>query len=99
MGSLPPVHPGAILAKEFMEPLGLEAMQLAKGLSIRLRDLRPVLMQEGPITASLALRLARFFGTTPEFWLNLQVAFDLESAQDQLGERIQSEVAPYSAQP
>jgi len=97
MRRLPPVHPGAVLSEEFLAPLHLDAHRVAKDLRVPDHDLRLLLNQAGPVTAALSLRLARYFGTTPEFWLYLQVAYDLATTQDEQGERICEEVSPNAA--
>lgn len=86
---LAPVHPGAILASEFLEPLALTANELAEHLRLRADDLEQLLRGERGVTADDALRLARYFDTTPAFWLNLQAQHDLEVER----ERIRHELA------
>lgn len=78
----PPTHPGEILLEEFMEPLQLSEGALAEALSVHQGDLSEVLKGRRPISADLALRLGRFFGTTPELWMNLQSHCELEMAKD-----------------
>lgn len=90
----PPIHPGEILREEFLAPLGMDNTQLARDLHVSTRQIRPILEERKPITASMALRLARLFGTSERFWLNLQAHYDLESAKGKLGDRLQSEIQP-----
>jgi addiction module HigA family antidote len=89
---LAPVHPGEILLKDFLEPLGLSQYRLAKALSVPPRRINEIVLVKRAITADTALRLARFFGTSDRFWLNLQDAYDLDVERDRLGSRLQREV-------
>lgn len=89
---LPPLHPGGVLRAEFLEPLGLSAYALAKALSVPVNRITTILAGERSISANTALRLARFFGTTPEFWVNLQGAYDLALAQSEHGAEIKERV-------
>ncbi|MEK7331509.1 MAG: HigA family addiction module antitoxin [Candidatus Eisenbacteria bacterium] len=89
---LAPVHPGEILLKDFLEPLGLSQYRLAKALSVPPRRINEIVLGKRAITADTALRLARFFGTSDRFWLNLQDAYDLDVERDRLGSRLQREV-------
>jgi addiction module HigA family antidote len=82
---LPPVLPGEVLRTEFMEPLGLSARALARDLDVPANRITGILGGERAITAETALLLADRFNTTPEFWMNLQVAHDLETARDAMG--------------
>src|SRR5258707_4704015 len=79
-----PVHPGEILMEEFLKPLELSQYQLAKELSVPARRINEIVHGERRITADTALRLARFFGTSERFWMNLQSRYDLEIEKDQL---------------
>ena len=90
----PPMHPGRVLELEFMEPLELTAYRLAKGIGVDAPRVYDIVRGKRAITASSALRLARYFGTTPEFWLNLQAHYDLEVEEDRIGESIEREVRP-----
>ncbi len=80
-----PVHPGEILMAEFLKPLELSQYQLAKELSVPARRINEIVHGERRITADTALRLARFFGTSEQFWMNLQSRYDLEIERDRLG--------------
>jgi addiction module HigA family antidote len=82
---LAPVLPGAVLGTEFMAPLGLSARALARDMDVPPNRITEILNGERAITAETALLLARRFGTTPEFWMNLQVAHDLEAAREAIG--------------
>ncbi len=88
----PPVHPGAILREEFMVPLSLTAYALAKALHVPQTRLGEILAGRRSVTADTALRLARHFGTTPAFWLNLQAEHDLRVADIEHGQEIAAEV-------
>lgn len=88
-----PIHPGEVLLKEFLEPLGLSQYRLAKDLSVPPRRINEIVQGKRAISADTALRLARYFRTTDRFWLNLQSRFDLEIERDRLGSRLAREVA------
>ena len=89
---LAPIHPGEVLLKDFLEPLGLSQYRLAKGLSVSPRRINEIVLGKRAITADTSLRLARFFGTSDRFWLNLQVAYDLDLQRDRLAGRLKREV-------
>lgn len=91
---LAPVHPGEILREDFMGPLGLSANRLAMELRVPVTRIADLVRERRAITPDTALRLARFFNTTPRYWLNLQAAFDLQSAEDELREQIERDVRP-----
>ncbi|MGQ0552842.1 MAG: HigA family addiction module antitoxin [Planctomycetota bacterium] len=88
---LAPVHPGEILA-ELLEDLDVSQYRLAKGLSVPPRRINEIVLGKRSISADTALRLARFFGTSHNFWLNLQMAYDLDVARDKLAGRLTKEV-------
>ena len=94
---LAPVHPGEILLEEFMKPLELSANKLAIELRVPANRILAIIDGSRAISADTALRLARYFGTTPEFWINLQAHYDLELARDQLAETIDRDVRPRAA--
>ena len=89
---LTPVHPGEILLEEFLKPMGLSQYRVAKGISVPPRRINEIVHGNRAITADTALRLARFFGTSDRFWLNLQTRYDLEVEKDRLGKLLESEV-------
>jgi addiction module HigA family antidote len=91
-----PVHPGEILLEDFMKPLGLTQYRLAKEMNVYPRKVNEIVQGKRAITADTALRLARFFGTSPEVWMNLQAHYDLEIARDDLDERVEREVVPFA---
>lgn len=91
---IPPTHPGEILREEFLDPLGLTAYRLAKDTGMPLTRIAAILNGERAVTADTALRLARFFDVSAEFWLGLQEQYDLDRARLELGKRIAAEVKP-----
>ena len=94
---LPPIHPGEILREEFLVPLGMSAHQLALALRVPATRINDILHERRGITADTALRLARYFGTSSRFWINMQASWELEVAQDELGSAIAREVLPRTA--
>ncbi len=90
-----PIHPGEILMEEFLEPLGISQYRLAKDISVPPRRINEIVHGKRSITANTALRLARFFGTTERFWLNLQVRYDLEVERDRLADVLDRDVLVY----
>ena len=93
MADLAPVHPGEILAEDFMAPRNLTANALALALRVAPNRISDIVRGKRSITAETALRLGRYFGTSPDFWANLQAHYDLELAKDQYGPTIEREVA------
>jgi addiction module HigA family antidote len=89
---LPPVHPGEILLEEFLLPLGISQYRLAKDVSVPPRRINELVRGLRAVSADTALRLARYFGTSERFWLNLQARYDLEVEKDRLGQRLEREV-------
>jgi antitoxin HigA-1 len=92
-----PIHPGVILEEEFLEPLGLSAYALAKAIGVPRNRITGILRGERAITADTALRLGRFFAMSPEFWLGLQMDYDLETTRASLADRLEEEVTPRAA--
>jgi len=92
-----PVHPGEILQKEFLEPMGLSQNKLAIALHVPARRINEIVLGKRGITADTALRLARYFRMSPQFWLGLQMDYELDVAEDAVEERIEKEVEPMSA--
>jgi addiction module HigA family antidote len=88
-----PVHPGEVLLEEFLEPLGVSQYRLAKDISVPPRRVNEIVHRKRAISADTALRLARYFGLSERFWLNLQTRYDLEVEKDRLGRRLDDEVA------
>ena len=91
---LPPIHPGEVLREEFLKPMNLSAHQLALALRVPATRINEIVNQRRGITADTAMRLARYFGTTAKFWINLQSAYDLDLAEDRLREAVNREVLP-----
>jgi addiction module HigA family antidote len=91
------MHPGRVLREEYMEPMRLDASGLARALGVAPSQIAPVIADQGPVTSDLALRLARCFRTSPQFWLGLQTAYDLAVAQAQFGAEIEARVQPFAA--
>lgn len=92
-----PIHPGEILLEEYLQPLELSQYRLAQDISVSPRRINEIVHGTRTITADTALRLARFFGTSDRFWLNLQTRYDLEIERDRLGHRLEEEVAVLAA--
>ena len=93
---LPLIHPGEILIEEFLKPMGISQYRLAKDISVPPRRINEIVHGKRSISADTALRLGRFFGISPQFWLNLQTHFDLELTEDLLAERLEKEVQVFS---
>jgi addiction module HigA family antidote len=89
-----PVHPGEVLLEEFLKPWGVSQNRLAQHMGITTSRLNDIVRGRRGISGDSALRLARATNTTPEFWLNLQALYDLETARDELGDRLEAEVSP-----
>ena len=89
---LAPVHPGEILLVDFLSPMGISQYRLAKETSVPARRINEIVRGSRSISADTALRLARYFGTSERFWLNLQSRYDLEVEKDRLGNRLHREV-------
>ena len=89
---LAPVHPGEILFEEFLKPMEISQYRLAKDMSVSPRRINEIVHGTRAISADTALRLARYFGTSERFWLNLQAQHDLDVERDRLGERLEREV-------
>jgi len=94
---LAPVHPGEVLQVEFLEPLGLSQNRLALDIGVPARRINEIVLRKRRVSADTALRLARYFDTTPQFWLGLQTDFDVDVVSDELGDRLDREVRPPAA--
>jgi addiction module HigA family antidote len=94
---LPPIHPGEILQLEFLKPMGLSQYALAKAIGVPPQRINAIVLGKRAVSAEKALRLGRYFGMEPQFWLNLQSRYDLDVAKDMLGERLEREVRPRAA--
>lgn len=95
--TIEPIHPGEILIEEFLKPMGVTQYRLAKSISVPQRRISEIVHGRRAITADTALRLGRFFGMEAEFWLNLQSRYDLVTAGQKLGARLDEEVQPHTA--
>ena len=89
---LPPTTPGEVLREEFLKPLEVSQYQLAKDVGVPPRRINEIVLGKRAVTADTALRLARYFGTSERFWLNIQTRHDLEAQKDRLGARLRKEV-------
>lgn len=91
---LSPIHPGEVLLEEFIKPMNLSQNRLAIDIGVDARRINEIVLGKRSVTADTALRLARFFGNSPQFWMGLQTQYDLDVAEDALGERLEREVRP-----
>lgn len=91
-----PVHPGDVLREDFLKPLQMSANRLALSLGVPATRMGEIINGRRAVTSDTALRLARFFGTTPEFWMNMQAGYELEIAKDKLSAEIERTVRPLS---
>ena len=94
---IPLAHPGEILRTDFLEPMGLSVYALANALKVPRSRVNDIVLGRRAVSADTALRLARYFGTSPELWVNLQAHYDLESAKQTSRRRIEKEIAPHAA--
>lgn len=94
---LAPISPGEILFEEFLEPMEISQAQLARDLNVPPNRINQIVRGKREITADTALRLGQYFGIEPEFWLNLQLRYNMKVAQDKVGLQIKKEVKPYQA--
>ena len=90
------IHPGEVLLEEFLKPLQLSQNRLALNIDVPARRINEIVLEKRGITADTALRLAKFFGTSAEFWLGLQAQYDLDVTAEALGERLDREVRTYA---
>ena len=93
---LAPIHPGEVLSEEFLKPMTLSQNRLALDIGVPPRRINEIVLEKRGITADTALRLARYFNMSPQFWLGLQMDYDLDIAEDTLAKRLEREVRPYS---
>jgi addiction module HigA family antidote len=87
-----PIHPGEVLREEFLVPMAMSAHALAMELKVPAPRINDIVRERRAISPDTALRLARYFGTTPQFWMNLQTSYDLKRAEQELGSKIENEV-------
>lgn len=97
MADFDPIHPGDVLRQDFLEPMALSQYALAKALSVPQVRISEVVNAKRAISPDTALRLARYFGTSPEFWLRMQATYDLEVAREKVGSLIEAQVDPRAA--
>jgi addiction module HigA family antidote len=94
---IPPVHPGEILKADFLEPLGLSVNALSQAIKAPRTRLNDIVRGRRSVTADTAMRLARYFGTSAQFWMNLQSHYELEVAEESYGARLGREIRPRAA--
>lgn len=94
---LPPIHPGEVLLEEFLKPMELSQNRLALDIGVPARRINEIVLGKRRVTADTALRLGRYFGMSPQFWLGLQMDYDLDMAEDDLGEQLEREVRVLAA--
>ncbi len=94
MSKLPPIHPGEILAQEFLMPMRISQSRLARDINVPPRRINEICVGKRGITPNTALRLAHYFGTSAEFWMNLQQRYDLERLKDEIDQRLRQEIRP-----
>lgn len=95
--TMEPIHPGEILLEDFLKPLKISQYALAKAISVPARRINEIVQGKRGITADTALRLGRYFGVSPQSWMNLQSHYDLELAEMNIGKRLDEEVHPRAA--
>lgn len=96
MKKMNPIHPGEILREEFLVPMQISQYRLAKDINVSPRRINEIVHGARAITANTALRLAKYFGSSPEFWLNLQSHYDLELEQDKIGPKLEKEIHAFA---
>lgn len=92
---IPPIHPGEILLEEFLTPMGISQNRLALDIGVPARRINEIVLGKRRVTADTALRLGKYFGMSPQFWLGLQMDYDLDIAEDKLERRLNKEVHIY----
>lgn len=97
MADFPPTHPGEVLREDFLKPLKLSQYALAKSIGVPQIRISEIVNGKRAITPDTALRLARYFGTSAEFWIGMQATYDLEHARDRIGKKIKTQVRPRAA--
>jgi addiction module HigA family antidote len=93
---LHPIHPGEVLLEEFLKPMSISQNRLALNIGVPPRRINEIVLGKRGISADTALRLAKFFGTSAEFWLGLQAQYDLDVTSEELGDRLEQEVKAYA---
>jgi antitoxin HigA-1 len=97
MAKLKNIHPGEVLQEEFLTPMGISQNRIAREISVPPRRINEIVHGNRAVTADTALRLARYFGTSEEFWMGLQADYDLEEARGKLGNRLAQQVRAHAA--
>ena len=97
MTKLTNIHPGEVLLEEFLVPMGISQNRIARNIGVPPRRINEIVHGKRAVTADTALRLARYFGISEEFWMGLQADYDLEEARNKLGNRLLSEVSTHAA--
>ena len=97
MTKLTNIHPGEVLLEEFLVPMDISQNRIARNMGVPPRRINEIVHAKRSVTADTALRLARYFGTSEEFWMGLQADYDLEEARNRLGSRLQQEVCTHAA--
>ncbi len=94
---LKPIHPGEVLREEFLKPFDISEENLAQSLGVSVQTIREIVAEKQSVTADTALRLAKFFGTSAQFWLGLQSDYDLDITREMLGNKLEREIVPLAA--
>jgi antitoxin HigA-1 len=94
---LEPIHPGEVLREEFLKPFDISADNLANSIGVENRKINKIVSEKQNVTADVALRLAKFFGTSAGFWLGLQSDYDLDITRELLGDKLEKEIVPLAA--
>lgn len=93
---LDPVHPGEVLEEEFLVPLGISQYRLAKEIRVPARRINEIIQRKRAVSADTALRLGRFFGNSPQFWLNLQSQYELDIQREKIAAQLERDIRPFS---
>jgi addiction module HigA family antidote len=91
-----PIHPGEVLREEFLTPLGISQYRLAKEIHVPARRINEIVLEKRGISADTALRLGRYFGTTPQFWINLQAHYELDVAREGIEDSLKKDITPFN---
>jgi addiction module HigA family antidote len=94
---LKPIHPGEVLQEEFLKPFGISQNELASSIGVEVKSVNEIIAGKRSVTADPALRLAKYFGTSAQFWLGLQSDYDLDVTREMLGEKLEREIIPLAA--
>lgn len=94
---LKPIHPGEVLQEEFLKPFGVKPEELARSISVEKKVINEIIAGKQSVTADTALRLAKYFGTSAQFWLGLQSDYDLDVTREMLGDKLEKEIVPLAA--